>query len=54
MTYRHPSILTTEIVTVDHISNGRVEAAVAAAWFEGEHNELGIEFPSEPGAGRTA
>lgn len=46
MTYRHPSILTTEIVTVDHISNGRVEAAVGAAWFEGEHNELGIEFPS--------
>jgi F420-dependent oxidoreductase-like protein len=45
MTYRHPSILTTEIVTVDHISNGRVEAAVGAAWFEGEHDELGIEFP---------
>jgi F420-dependent oxidoreductase-like protein len=45
MTYRHPSILTTEIVTIDHISNGRVEAAVGAAWFEGEHNELGIEFP---------
>jgi F420-dependent oxidoreductase-like protein len=46
MTYRHPSILTTEIVTVDHISNGRVEAAIGAAWFEGEHDELGIEFPS--------
>lgn len=46
MTYRHPSILTTEIVTVDHISSGRVEAAVGAAWFEGEHNELGIDFPS--------
>ncbi|MGH2786650.1 MAG: TIGR03560 family F420-dependent LLM class oxidoreductase [Actinomycetota bacterium] len=46
MTYRHPSILATEIVTIDHISNGRVEAAVGAAWFEGEHNELGIEFPS--------
>jgi F420-dependent oxidoreductase-like protein len=45
MTYRHPSILTTEVVTVDHISNGRVEAAIGAAWFEGEHNELGVEFP---------
>lgn len=46
MTYRHPSILTSEIVTVDHLSNGRVEAAIGAAWFEGEHDELGVEFPS--------
>jgi F420-dependent oxidoreductase-like protein len=45
ITYRHPSILTTEAVTVDHVSNGRLEFAVGAAWFEGEHNELGLEFP---------
>jgi len=46
MTYRHPSILATEAVTVDHVSNGRLELAVGAAWFKGEHDELGIEFPS--------
>jgi F420-dependent oxidoreductase-like protein len=46
MTYRHPSILATEAVTIDHISNGRLELAVGAAWFKGEHDELGIEFPT--------
>jgi F420-dependent oxidoreductase-like protein len=46
ITYRHPSILATQVVTVDHISQGRVELAVGAAWFEGEHRELGIDFPS--------
>ncbi len=46
VTYRHPSILTTEAVTIDHISNGRLELAIGAAWFEGEHRELGIDFPS--------
>ena len=46
ITYRHPSILTAEAVTVDHISNGRLELAVGAAWFEGEHRMLGVDFPS--------
>jgi F420-dependent oxidoreductase-like protein len=45
MTYRHPSVLASEVVTVDHISGGRVELAVGAAWFEEEHRELGIPFP---------
>ena len=45
MTYRHPSILATEVVTVDHVSGGRVELAVGASWFEGEHRALGIDFP---------
>jgi F420-dependent oxidoreductase-like protein len=46
MTHRHPSVLATSVVTVDHLSNGRVECAVGAAWNEPEHRELGIEFPS--------
>jgi F420-dependent oxidoreductase-like protein len=45
MTYRHPSILAAEATTVDHISNGRLELGVGAAWFGEEHHELGIEFP---------
>jgi alkanesulfonate monooxygenase SsuD/methylene tetrahydromethanopterin reductase-like flavin-dependent oxidoreductase (luciferase family) len=45
ITYRHPSVLAAEAVTVDHISGGRVEIAIGAAWFEQEHIELGIEFP---------
>ena len=46
MTHRLPSILATEVVTVDHISGGRVECAVGAAWNVEEHTELGIPFPS--------
>jgi len=45
MTYRHPSMLAMEAVTVDHVSGGRVELAVGAAWFEQEHRELGFDFP---------
>ncbi len=45
VTYRHPSILAAEAVTVDQVSGGRLELAVGAAWFEGEHRELGIPFP---------
>lgn len=46
MTHRHPSVLATEVVTIDHVSGGRVECAVGAAWNEDEHRELGIEFPT--------
>jgi alkanesulfonate monooxygenase SsuD/methylene tetrahydromethanopterin reductase-like flavin-dependent oxidoreductase (luciferase family) len=45
ITYRHPSILAAEAVTVDQVSRGRLELAVGASWFEGEHRELGIPFP---------
>lgn len=45
VTYRHPSVLATEAVTVDHISNGRLDLGIGAAWFGDEHRELGIDFP---------
>jgi F420-dependent oxidoreductase-like protein len=45
MTYRHPSILAAEAVTVDQVSGGRLELAVGAGWFEDEHRALGIPFP---------
>ena len=45
VTYRHPSVLTAQAVTVDHASHGRLELAVGAAWFDQEHQELGIPFP---------
>ena len=46
ITYRHPSVLTTEVVTVDHVSGGRIEFGIGAAWNENEHRTLGIPFPS--------
>lgn len=45
MTHRNPSVLAAEVVTVDHLSGGRVECAIGAAWNEEEHRELGIPFP---------
>ena len=45
MTHRHPAVLAAEVVTIDHLSGGRVECAIGAAWNEEEHRELGIPFP---------
>jgi F420-dependent oxidoreductase-like protein len=45
VTYRHPSMLALEAVTIDHASHGRLELALGAAWYGREHEEFGIEFP---------
>lgn len=45
VTYRHPSVLAAQALTIDHASHGRLELALGAAWFEKEHGELGIPFP---------
>ena len=45
MTYRHPSVLAAQAVTVDHASGGRLELSFGAAWHDKEHHELGIPFP---------
>jgi alkanesulfonate monooxygenase SsuD/methylene tetrahydromethanopterin reductase-like flavin-dependent oxidoreductase (luciferase family) len=46
VTYRHPSVFAAEAVTIDHASHGRLELTLGAAWFDKEHDELGIPFPS--------
>jgi F420-dependent oxidoreductase-like protein len=45
VTYRHPSVLAAEIVTVDHVSGGRLNVGLGAAWHEQEHRRLGIDYP---------
>lgn len=45
VTYRHPSLLATQAVTIDHATHGRLELALGAGWFEGEHTALGMDFP---------
>ncbi len=46
VTYRHPSVLAAQALTIDHASHGRLDLSLGAAWFEKEHLELGIPFPS--------
>ena len=42
-TYRHPVVLAKLAVTVDHLSGGRLEFGIGAAWAEVEHSMYGIE-----------
>src|SRR5438067_949933 len=46
VTYRHPSVFATQALTIDHASHGRLDLSLGAAWFDKEHDELGIPFPS--------
>lgn len=46
MTYRHPSVFAAQANTIDHASQGRLELSLGAAWFDPEHDALGIPFPT--------
>ncbi|MFA5891980.1 MAG: LLM class F420-dependent oxidoreductase [Actinomycetota bacterium] len=46
VTYRHPAVLAKMAVAVDHISGGRLEFGMGAAWHEPEHLGYGIDFPA--------
>jgi F420-dependent oxidoreductase-like protein len=43
-TFRHPSVLARMAVTVDHISQGRVDVGMGSGWYEREHLEHGFPF----------
>jgi len=45
VTYRPPQILATQAVTVDHLSGGRLDLGMGAAWHGREHRALGLDFP---------
>lgn len=45
VTYRHPSVLAAQALTIDHASGGRLDLSLGAAWYDKEHRELGIPFP---------
>ena len=44
-TFRHPALLAKEAITVDHISNGRLDLGIGAGWYVPEHEKFGIDFP---------
>jgi alkanesulfonate monooxygenase SsuD/methylene tetrahydromethanopterin reductase-like flavin-dependent oxidoreductase (luciferase family) len=43
-TFRPVSVLAKNVVTVDHISGGRVELGIGAGWFEPDHTAYGFPF----------
>lgn len=43
-TFRHPAVLAKMAVTVDRMSDGRLDLGIGAGWHEGEHDAFGIEM----------
>src|SRR3954469_20340934 len=45
VTYRNPALLAKAVTALDVISNGRAMLGIGAAWFDVEHEALGVPFP---------
>lgn len=45
VTYRHPGLLAKTVATLDVLSAGRAMFGIGAAWYEREHQALGVPFP---------
>jgi F420-dependent oxidoreductase-like protein len=45
VTYRNPAVLANMAATIDHVSGGRMEMGLGAAWYEDEHEQYGVPFP---------
>jgi F420-dependent oxidoreductase-like protein len=45
VTYRHPGLLAKTVTTLDVLSEGRAFLGIGAAWYEREHNALGVPYP---------
>ncbi|MCL2541169.1 MAG: LLM class F420-dependent oxidoreductase [Nocardioidaceae bacterium] len=45
VTYRHPGLLTKVVTTLDVLSGGRAWLGIGAAWYDREHEGLGVPFP---------
>src|SRR5438067_355856 len=44
-TFRHPALLAKQAITLDHISNGRLDFGFGAGWYEPEHEMFGLDMP---------
>jgi F420-dependent oxidoreductase-like protein len=47
VTYRNPGILAKIVTTLDVVSRGRAILGIGGAWYDVEHNGLGIEYPTD-------
>ncbi len=45
-TFRHPSVLAKQAITLDHVTGGRFILGLGAGWHAGEHESFGIELPA--------
>ena len=54
MAYRHPAVLANAMVTVDHVSGGRMELGLGAGWSQIEFDAYGIPFLADQGSSRPA
>jgi F420-dependent oxidoreductase-like protein len=45
VTYRHPGLLAKIVSTLDVLSGGRAMLGIGAAWYEREHEGLGVPYP---------
>ncbi|MGH7905709.1 MAG: TIGR03560 family F420-dependent LLM class oxidoreductase [Candidatus Binataceae bacterium] len=43
--FRNPALLAKSLTTIDHLSNGRLEAGFGAGWAQKEYQAYGYEFP---------
>jgi F420-dependent oxidoreductase-like protein len=43
--YRHPGLLAKTVATLDVLSGGRGRLGIGAAWYQREHEGLGVPFP---------
>ncbi len=44
-TFRHPSVLAKEALTLDHLTSGGFILGLGAGWHVGEHDSFGIDLP---------
>jgi F420-dependent oxidoreductase-like protein len=47
VTYRNPGILAKIVTTLDVISRGRAILGIGGAWYEAEHQGLGVDYPAD-------
>jgi F420-dependent oxidoreductase-like protein len=45
VTYRNPAVLAKILTTLDLASGGRAVCGIGAAWYQEEHDGLGVDFP---------
>jgi F420-dependent oxidoreductase-like protein len=47
VTYRNPGVLAKIVTTLDIVSRGRAILGIGGAWYDAEHEGLGIDYPSD-------